>query len=159
MSDKKERNSNEIGALSSIADFLAIIDLLNNQQSYVSEWNIRDNGKVLTTTIPNILGSRIRIKTEVNVYIENLGDRVTIYDIKADFIDKQKQKIVAHELFIHTNGYLINKCIVLEKGDVVSIKLTAILLSRHIDYSIDSLEHLEILFMATGGSKNKTISL
>ena len=159
MSEKRERNSNEIGALISIADFLAIIDLLNEQQSYVSEWNIIDNGKVLTTTLPTILGNRIRVKTEVNIYIENLGDRVTIYDIKACFIDKQKQKISAHELFIHTNGYQRNKFIVLEKGDVVSIKLTAILLSRHIDYSIDSLEHLELLIMATGGSKNKTISL
>ena len=61
--------------------------ILANKPSYVDKWNVITKGKIKSSILTNIFGDKIELKAESNLLIENLGDRVTIYDIKAYFID------------------------------------------------------------------------
>lgn len=161
MSDKNGSNLGGTGEFINIADLIAIFDLiLTNTPVYVDKWNVIAKGKVKSCILTNIFGNKIVLKAEANLLIENLGDRVTIYDINAYFFDDgKKQRISATNLLINTNSCKKNDFIVLDKGDVILINIIAVLQCHNKDFSLQSLKNLELMFSGTSSSKNKIFPL
>lgn len=164
MVDKNDNNGNNSGfpyAAITIADLIGILNLIFDYESlYVDNWSVTTKGKVQSSILSDIFGNRITLKTEANLLIENLGDRVTIYDIEAFFIDDcQKQRISATNLLIDTNSSKKNDFIVLDKGDVVSINIIAMLRLHRKDFPLQSIKNLELVFSGTGSSINKIFPL
>ena len=117
-------------------------------------------GKVKCRTLTNIFENQVVLKTEANLFIKNLGDRVTIYDIEAYFINNcNKQRISVTNLLINTNNSKKNNFIVLDKGDVISINSIAVLLCHNKSIPLQSIKNLELVFYGTGSSVNKIFPL
>ena len=148
MSDKNGSNLGGTDESITISDLISILNLiLANKPSYVDKWNVIAKGKIKSSILTSLL-------------IENLGDRVTIYDIKAYFIDDcTKQRISASNLLINTNSCKKNDFIVLDKGDVVLINIIALLQCNNKDFSLQSIKNLELMFSGTSSSKNKIFPL
>jgi hypothetical protein len=161
MPDKNGSNLGGTGESITISDLIAILNLiLANKPTYVDKWNVIAKGKVKSSILTNIWGNKITLKAESNLLIENLGDRVTIYDIEAYFIDDcKKQRISATNLLINTNSCKKNDFIVLDKGDVILINIIAVLQCHNKDFSLQSLKNLELIFSGTSSSKNKIFPL
>ena len=161
MSDKNGSNLGGTDEPITISELISILNLiLANKPSYVDKWNVITKGKIKSSILTNIFGDKIALKAESNLLIENLGDRVTIYDIKAYFIDDcTKQRISANNLLINTNSCKKNDFIVLDKGDVVLINIIALLQCNNKDFSLQSIKNLELMFSGTSSSKNKIFPL
>ena len=163
VSHKRESNSNEIEKTITLADFLAIIDTLSasaNQSFYINKWAIFEKEKATTSILTNIFGKRTGLKVNIILLIENVGDRLTVYDIKAFFInERKKQRMAADSLMIHSNSLNSDDFVVIEKGEVALMNIAAILNNQQIEIPLDSFENLELFFMATGGYKTIVIPL
>src|SRR6476620_4703390 len=81
MSDQKDSNLNSSGQLITVGDLISILNhIVPNQPSYVDNWDVIPKGKVKCRTLTNNFENQVVLKTEANLFIGNLGDRVTIYD-------------------------------------------------------------------------------
>ena len=69
-----------------------------------------------------------------------------------------KQRISVTNLLINTNNCK-NDFIVLDKGDVISINIIAVLLCHNKSIPLQSIKNLELVFSGTGSSINKVFPL
>ena len=79
--------------------------------------------------------------------------------LKPYFInDCNKQRISVTNLLINTNNSK-NDFIVLDKGDVISINIIAVLVCHNKSIPLQSIKNLELVFYGTGSSVNKIFPL
>lgn len=154
-------NPNGLGNLITIGDVIALFDLiLPDQPLYLSKWNVITKGEVISSCPTSLLGNNLAIKTEANLLIENLGDRVTVYNIEAFFLDTcHKKRISATNLLVHAKDCMKNDFIVLDKGDVRAVKIIALLLFQEKSIPRKSIKELELVFHGTGKTISKIFSL
>lgn len=160
MSDQKDSNLNSSSPLITVGDLISILNhVLPNQTSYVDKWDVIPKGQVKCRTLTNLFENKVVLKTEANLLIKNLGDRVTVYEIKAYFNnDCNKQRISATNLLININNSK-NDFIVLDKGDVISINIIAVLVCHNKSIPLQSIKNLELVFSGTGRTVKKVLPL
>lgn len=161
MPNKNEGNLSNNENSITVSDLITILDFIfANQPVYVDKWNVFAKEKVKYRVVTNIFGNKTALKAEANLLIKNFGDRTTIYNIKANFIDGNKnQKTPATDFWINTNYCQKDGSIVLEKGDVISINIIAISrFQNKVETSI-SRTNLELIFYGTARSIKKIFPL
>ena len=76
--------------------------------------------------------------------------------LKPYFInDCNKQRISVTNLLINKNNSKKNDFIALDKGDVISMNIIAVLLCHNKSIPLQSIKNLELVFSGTGSSVNK----